>query len=76
LVEAARAAGVAFRPPAAVTGLDLDGGPRLTLDGGDVVGAALVVAADGATSRLRGLAGLKTVGIDYDQAGIVVTVQH
>lgn len=76
LVEAAEAAGIVLLPPAAVTGLDLDGRPTLRLDDGETVAARLVVAADGAASRLRGLAGLKTVAIDYDQAGIVTTVVH
>lgn len=80
LAEAAQAAGVTVRPPAAVTGLDLDDSgatpPRLRLDGGDTLTARLIVAADGAKSRLRGLAGLKTVDIAYDQAGIVTTVAH
>lgn len=76
LATAARAAGVDMRPPAAVAGLDLEGGPRLTLADGGALTARLVVAADGAKSRLRGLAGLKTVEIAYDQAGIVTTVAH
>lgn len=36
--------------------------------------AALCVAADGRQSRLRDVAGIKTVGWDYDQVGIVATV--
>src|SRR5260370_1442652 len=38
--------------------------------------ASLLVAADGARSRLRERAGIATHGWDYDQSGIVVTVGH
>jgi 2-octaprenyl-6-methoxyphenol hydroxylase len=38
--------------------------------------AALLVAADGARSSLRALAGIDTVGWSYGQSGIVATVAH
>jgi 2-octaprenyl-6-methoxyphenol hydroxylase len=38
--------------------------------------ARLLVAADGARSRLRDLAGIQTVGWSYGQSGIVATVEH
>src|SRR5579872_561348 len=38
--------------------------------------ARLLVAADGARSKLRDLADIATIGWDYDQAGIVATVAH
>jgi 2-octaprenyl-6-methoxyphenol hydroxylase len=76
LTAACRDAGVALLPPAAVTGLDLSGRPKLTLSGGANLSARLVVAADGARSRLRDLAGLQAVRLDYDQAAIVTTVAH
>lgn len=38
--------------------------------------AALLVAADGRQSRLREMAGIKSVGRRYDQTGIVTTVAH
>jgi 2-octaprenyl-6-methoxyphenol hydroxylase len=41
-----------------------------------VIEASLLVAADGARSRLRERAGIATHGWDYDQSGIVVTVGH
>jgi 2-octaprenyl-6-methoxyphenol hydroxylase len=41
-----------------------------------VIEAALLIAADGARSRLRERAGIATHGWDYDQSGIVVTVAH
>ena len=36
----------------------------------------MLVAADGARSKLRERAGIATHGWDYDQSGIVVTVGH
>jgi len=41
-----------------------------------VIPASLLVAADGARSKLRERAGIATHGWDYDQSGIVVTVGH
>jgi 2-octaprenyl-6-methoxyphenol hydroxylase len=38
--------------------------------------ARLLVAADGARSRLRDFAGITTVGWSYGQSGIVATVEH
>jgi 2-octaprenyl-6-methoxyphenol hydroxylase len=46
------------------------------LSDGRVLRARLAVAADGARSKLRTLADIATVGWDYDQAGIVATVEH
>jgi 2-octaprenyl-6-methoxyphenol hydroxylase len=48
----------------------------LKLSDGNSLRARLAVAADGARSRLAGLAGVPTVGWDYDQAGIVATIAH
>jgi 2-octaprenyl-6-methoxyphenol hydroxylase len=41
-----------------------------------VLRARLAVAADGAHSKLGALAGVATVGWDYDQTGIVATIAH
>lgn len=49
---------------------------ELGLSDGRALRARLVVAADGARSKLRTLADIATVGWDYDQAGIVATVEH
>jgi 2-octaprenyl-6-methoxyphenol hydroxylase len=38
--------------------------------------ARLLIAADGVKSRLREMAGIKTVTFDYGQSGIVCTVAH
>jgi 2-octaprenyl-6-methoxyphenol hydroxylase len=49
---------------------------ELGLSDGAVLRARLAVAADGARSKLSRLAGIQTVGWDYDQTGIVATVAH
>jgi 2-octaprenyl-6-methoxyphenol hydroxylase len=51
-------------------------GVEVTLSDGSVVEASLLVAADGARSKLRERAGIATHGWEYDQSGIVVTVGH
>ncbi len=43
---------------------------------GRTIAARLLVAADGARSRLRDFAGITTVGWSYGQSGIVATVAH
>jgi 2-octaprenyl-6-methoxyphenol hydroxylase len=48
----------------------------VTLTDGSVIEAGLLVAADGARSKLRERAGIVTHGWEYDQSGIVVTVGH
>ncbi|MBN8998369.1 MAG: ubiquinone biosynthesis hydroxylase, partial [Rhizobiales bacterium] len=51
-------------------------GIDIRLADGGRLSARLLVAADGARSRLRDLAGIGTVGWNYDQAGLVATVEH
>jgi 2-octaprenyl-6-methoxyphenol hydroxylase len=51
-------------------------GVAVTLSDGSIIEASLLVAADGARSKLRERAGIATHGWDYDQSGIVVTVGH
>jgi 2-octaprenyl-6-methoxyphenol hydroxylase len=76
LVERAQARGIDLRA-AAVTSFDArSGGIDVTLSDGSMVDASLLVAADGARSKLRERAGISTHGWDYDQSGIVVTVGH
>jgi 2-octaprenyl-6-methoxyphenol hydroxylase len=48
----------------------------VTLQDGRTLSSSLVVACDGRRSALREAAGLKTVGWDYPQTGIVTTVSH
>ena len=49
---------------------------EIGLSDGRTLCARLAVAADGARSKLRTLADIATVGWDYDQTGIVATVEH
>ena len=53
-----------------------DAGTIVTLGDGGIIDASLLVAADGAKSKLRERAGIATHGWDYDQTGIVVSVSH
>ncbi|WP_084606561.1 ubiquinone biosynthesis hydroxylase [Rhizobium sullae] len=48
----------------------------ITLSDGSMLESRLLVACDGVRSKLRDLAGIKTVTWDYGQSGIVVTVEH
>lgn len=54
---------------------DLGSHKAVTLADGQILQAPLVVAADGANSRIRQWAGLPTREWDYDQQGIVCTVE-
>jgi 2-octaprenyl-6-methoxyphenol hydroxylase len=77
LRQAADEAGIAFTAPNSVMGFDnLDGHMDAGLASGAVRHVALLVAADGIRSRLRGLAGIKTVSWRYRQSAIVVNVRH
>ena len=49
---------------------------RLALVDGEALEARLIVAADGARSRLRTLAGIGTSGWDTGQSAIVATIAH
>jgi 2-octaprenyl-6-methoxyphenol hydroxylase len=76
LVKRAEAVGIDLRPTA-VTSYDARAdGIGVTLADGSLIDASLLVAADGARSRLRERAGIATHGWDYNQSGIVVTVGH
>ncbi len=60
-----------------VSGFDVaGGGVTVHLADGATLGARLLVAADGVRSRLRDMAGIKTVTWQYGQSGIVCTVGH
>src|SRR3954464_12788759 len=76
LVERAQAAGVELRATT-VSGYEARGdGVDVSLGDGSTIEASLLVAADGARSKLREHAGIATHGWDYNQSGIVVTVGH
>ncbi|MGL4811297.1 MAG: FAD-dependent monooxygenase [Beijerinckiaceae bacterium] len=74
--EAVKTAGIITRQDA-IDAFSADGaGVSITLKSGQTLRAALLVAADGAKSRCRELAGIGTVGWDYDQTGLVALVGH
>ena len=76
LTRRAEASSIDLRATA-VTSFDArPDGVSVTLGDGGVVEAGLLVAADGARSKLRERAGIATHGWDYNQSGIVVTVGH
>jgi 2-octaprenyl-6-methoxyphenol hydroxylase len=76
LVGRAEAEGVDLRATAVSTYDSRPDGVTVTLADGNVIEASLLIAADGARSKLRERAGIATHGWDYDQSGIVVTVGH
>ncbi|WP_413730761.1 3-demethoxyubiquinol 3-hydroxylase [Sodalis sp. RH22] len=64
-----------LRAPAALAKMRYDGGNwRLTLDNGETVGARLLIGADGARSNVRQWAGIGTVGWQYRQSCMLITV--
>jgi 2-octaprenyl-6-methoxyphenol hydroxylase len=76
LVARAEAEGVDLRATAVTSYESRPDGIDVTLADGGTIEASLLVAADGARSKLRERAGIATHGWDYDQSGIVVTVSH
>jgi len=62
--------------PASVQRLQLgEAGPWLELDNGKRIRAQLIVAADGAHSKIRELAAITSSGWSYDQHAVVATVR-
>jgi 2-octaprenyl-6-methoxyphenol hydroxylase len=59
------------RPPAGG-----QGGTEVKLGDNSSLSTQLLVAADGARSKIRGKAGIATHGWNYDQSAIVTTVAH
>ncbi|WP_246333215.1 ubiquinone biosynthesis hydroxylase [Aureimonas mangrovi] len=77
LRERAQALGVEMRAGAAVTALtEGPGAMSVSLADGSLIEARLLVACDGVKSKIRDMAGIRTVHTDYGQSGIVVTVAH
>jgi 2-octaprenyl-6-methoxyphenol hydroxylase len=75
LAGKARGAGIDLRATT-VTGFANDGRVDVSFADGGTVSAALLVAADGAKSRVRERAGIATHGWSYGQSAIVTTVAH
>lgn len=72
-------AGVTILQNAPVTNVEMDehgASVTATIGEGSTCQAKLLIACDGVKSRLRDMAGIKTVHWDYDQAGIVATIAH
>jgi len=76
LRDAAVEAGIALTAPDSVERFAADGSMEVGLASGATREASLLVAADGVRSRLRTLAGIKTVSWRYAQTAIVATVEH
>ena len=76
LWETLEAAGVRRLCPAQVSGYEVqDDRVQLALADAQTLSARLLVAADGAGSPLRALAGIETQGRDYAQRGVVAHVR-
>ncbi len=76
LLEAAQRGGVEFFSPVKLEGLDeSDRGVTISLEDGRSLSTSLLVAADGALSKVRSLAEFKTREWDYGHKALVATVQ-
>jgi 2-octaprenyl-6-methoxyphenol hydroxylase len=76
LVDKAKQAGVTLLPTAVADFATDQNGAAVRLASGATVRARLLVAADGARSRIRERAGIQSVGWSYGQTAIVTTVAH
>lgn len=78
LLAQARACEVELRPASVARFSDSRSGIEVRLSDGSALNGGLLIAADGARSRLRTLAGISVTAHAYDQAGIVATlgVEH
>jgi len=77
LAAAADEAGVELVRPETIAGFTA--GPtavEVTLGSGAACRASLLVAADGVRSQLRDKAGIRTIGWNYRQTGLVATIAH
>ncbi len=75
LLERAKADGVELRATA-VAGFEAVSDRIEVALSDETISAKLLAAADGARSAIREAAGIRSVGWDYEQAGIVTTVAH
>ncbi len=77
LLEASRKLGIELRNGVSATAFTTgEASVSVSLSDGSTVEARLLVACDGVRSKLRDMAGIKTVTWDYGQSGIVTTVEH
>lgn len=77
LRKRAKALGISLIEGVTVDGFERDeGAVTVSLGDGGTLTARLLIAADGVRSKLRDMAGIKTVEIDYGQSGIVCTIAH
>jgi 2-octaprenyl-6-methoxyphenol hydroxylase len=76
LRDAALASGIILTQPDSVERFAVDGHVDSALSSGEARCAVLLVAADGIRSKLRALAGIKTVTWSYPQTALVATVKH
>ncbi|MUZ72493.1 ubiquinone biosynthesis hydroxylase [Agrobacterium vitis] len=77
LLDAAGEAGISIRHGVKAAGFSVTGHKaEVALSDGTTVDCRLVVACDGVRSRIRDMAGIKTVTWAYGQSGIVTTVEH
>ena len=78
LVERAKSDSVELRATAVANYEGESGADRLdvVLADGETISTRLLVAADGARSAIREVAGIQSVGWSYGQSGIVTTVGH
>ena len=69
--------GIAIRHGVSATSFDTGSTKTtITLSDGSTIETRLLVACDGVRSKLRDLAGIRTVTWNYGQSGIVTTVAH
>ncbi|HBF32759.1 ubiquinone biosynthesis hydroxylase [Rhizobium sp.] len=77
LLKASERAGITVRNGVKAIGFSGTGHQaEITLSDGTSLTSRLVVACDGVRSRIREMAGIKTVTWAYGQSGIVTTVEH
>lgn len=69
--------GITIREGLSATGFKTtDASVSLSLSDGSTIETKLLVACDGVKSKLRDMAGIKTVSWNYGQSGIVTTIEH
>ncbi|NIX75494.1 ubiquinone biosynthesis hydroxylase [Microvirga terricola] len=76
LIEASKTAGVSLRSEGVTKFAADPARVTVTFSGGESIDASLLVAADGARSRLREQAGIGWISWPYHQSGIVATILH